>query len=231
MTSVVRKRKVPIKANGATAIRQPYLKGKNAVYLWTFIGVNLAIFLSLFVSKGFTSSSVDHFWQRVTTKDGIIAASLPILSIVLGGVLSDMWKARLVFWRWRNPLPGCRAFTQLMNVDPRIDVPALKAKLGDLPHDPQAQNALWYRLYKKHSADVKIAEAHKMYLLTRDMASISAVFLVLFTIGVVTASLDWKTAALYSGGLFAQYFLIANAARNYGTRFVSNVLSEESQTV
>lgn len=220
----------PKKAKSAATTQQPYLKGKNAVYLWTFIGVNLAIFLSLFVSKGFTSSSIDHFWQRVTTKDGIIAASLPILAIVLSGVLSDSGKARLVFWRWHNPLPGCRAFTQLINTDPRIDVPALKTKLGELPLDPHAQNALWYRLYKKHSADVKISEAHRIYLLTRDMASISALCAVLFTIGVVEASLNWKTAALYAVGLLAQYLLIASAARNYGTRFVSNVLSEESQS-
>jgi hypothetical protein len=122
----------PLKTKAAAPVRQPYLKSKNAVYLWTFIGANLAIFLSLFVSKGFTSSSVDHFWQRVTTKDGIIAASLPILAIVLAGVLNDAGKARLVFWHWHNPLPGCRAFTQLITTDPRIDVPALKAKLGEL---------------------------------------------------------------------------------------------------
>lgn len=220
----------PKKAKSAKTIQQPYLKGKNAVYLWTFIGVNLAIFLSLFVSKGFASASVDHFWQRVTTKDGIIAASLPILAIVLSGVLSDSGKARLVFWRWHNPVPGCRAFTQLISTDARIDVPALKVKLGELPQDPQAQNALWFRLYKKHSADVKISEAHRIYLLTRDMASIAALFVVLFTMGVIAASLNWKTAALYTGSLIAQFILIASAARNYGNRFVLNVLSEESQS-
>jgi hypothetical protein len=220
----------PKKAKSAETIQQPFLKRKNAIYLWTFIGVNLAIFLSLFVSKGFTGSSVDHFWQRVTTKDGIIAASLPILTIVLSGVLSDSGKARLVFWRWHDPLPGCRAFTQLINTDPRIDAPALRTKLGEFPPDPKAQNALWFRLYKKHSADVKISEAHRIYLLTRDMTTISALFVVLFTVGVVAASLNWKTATVYAAGLIAQYFLVASAARNYGNRFVLNVLTEESQS-
>src|SRR5271168_808189 len=37
-----------------------------------------------------------------------------------------------------------------------------------------------YRLYKKQSADIKISEAHRIYLLTRDMATISALFVVLF---------------------------------------------------
>ena len=221
----------PKKTKNAEPIRPPYLKSKNAAYLWTFIGINFAIFLSLFVSKGFAAVSVDHFWQRVTAKDGIIAASLPLLAIVLSGVLSDLGKARLVFWRWHNPLPGCRAFTELLNTDPRIDVPALKRKLGELPQDPQAQNALWYRLYKGQSADIKISEAHRVYLLTRDMTTVAALFVVLFSIGLVAASVDWKIAALYTVALIAQYLLIASAARNYGTRFVMNVLSEESQTI
>lgn len=220
----------PKKVKSAAPERQRSLKGKNAPYLWTFIGANLAIFLSLFVSKGFTGASVNHFWQSVTAKDGIIAASLPLLAVVFSGVLSDLGKARLVFWRWHNPLPGCRAFTDLLSTDPRIDVPTLRKKLGELPQDPQAQNALWYGLLKKHSADMKISDAHRIYLLTRDMATMSALFVVLFSIGVVAGSVGRKTVAFYSVALIAQYLLVARAARNYGTRFVLSVLSEESQT-
>jgi hypothetical protein len=108
----------PRKVSSISPTSEPYLKGKNAAYLWSFIGANIAIFLSLIVSRQFASASIDHFWQRVTTKDGIIAACIPILAIVLSGVLSDAGKARLVFWRWRNPLPGCRVFTQLIGTEP-----------------------------------------------------------------------------------------------------------------
>lgn len=211
------------------SVKEPYLKGKNAVYLWSFIGINLAVFLSLIVGGKFAGSSIESFWGRVTAKDGIIASSIPIVAIVLSGVLSDTAKARLVFWRWRNPLPGCRAFTELIGTDPRIDVPALRKKLGELPTDPQAQNALWYRLYKQQRTDVRVWEAHKIYLLTRDLTTISALFAVLFSAGVITASLGLKTSLLYIGALTAQYLLVASAARNYGERFVLNVLSEESQ--
>src|SRR5208282_4310181 len=124
---------MPTKAKSSAAAQEPYLKDKNGAYLWSFIGANLAVFLSLVVSRQFASSSIDHFWQRVTTKDGIIAACIPILAIVLSGVLSDAGKARLVFWRWQNPLPGCRAFTELIVSDPRIDVAALRKKHGDFP--------------------------------------------------------------------------------------------------
>jgi hypothetical protein len=217
-------------AKAAAPAEEPYLKGKNAAYLWSFIGANLAIFLSLLVSRQFASSSIDHFWERVTTKDGIIAACIPILAIVLSGVLSDAGKARLVFWRWRNPLPGCRVFTDLIGTEPRIDVAALKRKHGKFPQSPHAQNALWYRLYKKHKTTTLVWEAHKIYLLTRDITTISAVLAVLFSIGVVTASVGWKTSLLYAGALAVQYILAASAARNYGERFVLDVLAEESSS-
>jgi len=207
-----------------------YLKYRNTIYLWPFIIANLAIFLTLLISKGLTGSSVNHFWEYVTTKNGIIAATIPILTIVLSGVPGDLGKARLVFWRWHNPLPGCRAFTELIYTDPRIDVPALKKKLGKFPRDPQAQNALWYRFYKERRADMKISESHRVYLLTRDMATIAALFVVLFPIDAIAGAVNWKTAVLYGGCLIAQYLIIASAARNYGTRFVLNVLSEESQS-
>lgn len=217
-------------ANSLSAAQEPYLKGKNAVYLWSFIGANLAIFLSLIVTRQFASSSIDHFWERVTTKDGIIAACIPILAIILSGVLSDAGKARLVFWRWRNPLPGCRVFTDLIGTDPRIDVPALRKRHGEFPQAPQAQNALWFRLYKQHKTSPLVWKAHKTYLLTRDMATIAGVFVVLCWIGVVAASVNRKTSLLYVGALTIQYVLIARAAQNYGNRFVLDVLSEESSS-
>lgn len=218
---------MPKKTNGTTSGQEPYLKGKNAVYLWSFVGINLAIFLSLIVSRQFASSSIDHFWGRVTTKDGIIAASIPILAIVLSGVLGDAGKVRLVFWRWRNPLPGCRVFTELVSTDPRIDAGALRWKHGEFPQDPKAQNALWYRMYKAHKATPLVWQAHKIYLLTRDLTTIAAVFAILFSLGVMVASVTLKAEALYVAALLIQYILVASAAQNYGKRFVLDVLAEE----
>ena len=206
--------------------KEPYLKGKNAAYLWLFIAINIAVFLCLFVGGSLTEASIDHFWHRVTMKGGIIAAGIPIVSIVLAGVLSDAAKARLVFWRWRYPLPGCRVFTELLNTDPRLDVPTLKKKLGDLPSEPRAQNALWFSLYRHHSAAPRVLEAQRVYLLTRDMTAMAGLFVVLLTGGVLGTS-GWKASAMYAVALLAQYFLIASSAKNYGRRFVLNVLSEE----
>jgi hypothetical protein len=209
---------------------EPNLKGKNATYLWSFVSVNIAVFLCLLVGKGLTESSLDHFWQRVTMKDGIVIASVPIVALVLSGILGDVGKARLVFWRWTNPLPGCRVFSELLQTDSRIDVPALRSRLGEFPTEPHAQNALWFKLYRSHSAAPRVLQAHRNYLLTRDMATVAAVFAVLLATTVFVGPVSHNIAGLYAFALLLQYFMIATAARNYGNRFVLNVLSEELHT-
>jgi len=218
------------KSNSIPLGGRSYLKRRNAGYLWSFIGVNLAMFLSVFITKGFSASSIDHLWKGVTAKNGVIAACIPLLTIVLGGLVADQMKARLVFWRWRNPLPGCRVFTELIPNDTRIDLSALKKKYGELPCDPKEQNTLWYRVYKKHSGNVIVTEAHKNFLLTRDMTALAAIFFVVFSVAIRFDFVPWKVEILYLLGLIAQYLIMAISAQNYGKRFVLNVLAEDSHT-
>lgn len=209
---------------------QPYLKAKNVWWLRLFIGVNMAVFLSIAIGQQLTAASIDHFWQRLSAKDGLLALCVPLATIVLNGVLGDLGKARLVFWRWRNPLPGCRAFTLIMVTDPRVDLARLRARVSPIPSEPKEQNAAWYRLYKAHADKQTILEAHRAYLLTRDIAALAAVFVVSFSVGAFISAIGWKLATLYSGALLAQYVIVATSARNYGNRFVANVLTEESHT-
>jgi hypothetical protein len=216
-------------ADTAKPSKQPYLKGKNAIQLCIFVGANLAVFLTLFLSNDFSATAVDQFWHRLSAKDGVLAALMPILAIILGGVFSDTWKARLVFWRWRDPLPGCRVFSELLATDYRTDKTALAEKLGDYPQEADKQNALWFSLYRKYGDVERVLESHKSYLLTRDMASISSLFAILFPLGVFAANLKWEVGVIYAAALLLQYVIIAISARNYGNRFVLNVLVEESQ--
>jgi hypothetical protein len=212
--------------------REPDLKGRNALYLSSFVAVNSAIFLSIVINKGLPKSlqPITQAWSQVNAKNGIIAAGIPIIVIVLNGVLSDTMKARLVFWRWQNPLPGCRVFSALMESDPRINVKVLAAKHGRFPRSPSAQNALWYKLYREHKLKPMIWSGHRVYLLTRDLTAIAVCFVVLFSAGAAVASVDWKTWMVYAATLFLQYLIVARAARNYGNSFVQDVLCEESAT-
>ena len=76
-------------------------------------------------------------------------------------------------FRWRNALPGHRAFSRLVKKDSRIDEEKPKLKLGELPEEPKSQNSLWYSLYKKCSDAITVSEAHKTFLLARDLATVS----------------------------------------------------------
>jgi hypothetical protein len=208
-----------------------YLKGKNVANLWAFTAVNIAVFLSLLAMKSFSVGSVEEFWSRVGAKNGLIAAIVPILTVVLNSVLSSSAKARIVFWRWSFPLPGCRVFTDLVHTDHRIDTDSLARELGPLPTEPHEQNVLWYRTYKRHAAMPVIAESQKVYLLTRDMTAIAFAFLLLFPIGALAGSVDGTTVGIYAAGLLIQYIILANSARNTGNRFALNVLAEESNRI
>ncbi len=211
---------------------EPDLRGKNPLYLWSFVAVNSAIFLTVTIDKGLPHSlqAIAQTWSQVSAKNGIIAVCIPVIVIILSGVLGETMKARLVFWRWQNPLPGCRAFSALVHSDPRIDVKILAAKQGKFPRSPSAQNSLWYKLYREHKTKPMVWSSHQVYLLTRDLTAIAACFAILFSAGAALALVSFKTWMGYSVILIVQYVIIASAARNYGNRFVLNVLCDECAT-
>ncbi|WP_247394072.1 hypothetical protein [Ralstonia pseudosolanacearum] len=159
-----------------------------------------------------------------------VSPLLPVVVLLLTGPLSHEAKARLVYWRIANPLPGSQAFTKHAPADARIDVKALAKNVGALPTDPAEQNAKWYKLYRQVSGDAAVAHAHKLYLMYRDMAAMS-----LLLVPLVPAALWYAGAPPASrwiaGGLFAlQYLVCAISARHSGTRFVCNVLAVHSTT-
>lgn len=207
---------------------EPDLKGKNSLFLWSFTAINAAVFLCV-IDRSFPRSlhSIGQFWSQVSAKNGITAAAIPIVVVILSGVLSDNLKARLVFWRWRDPLPGCRAFSSLIQKDARIDCKVLTAKHGRFPKSPSAQNALWYRFYRDHKMKTMVWHAHRVYLMTRELTAVAACLAILLPACAALAQIDARTLAYYFAELVVQFAIVATAARNYGYRFVLDVLSEE----
>jgi hypothetical protein len=158
------------------------------------------------------------------------SALLPVVVLLLTGLLSHDAKARLVYWKNANPLPGSQAFTKHAPADGRIDMTALAKNVGDLPTKPGEQNSKWYKLCRLVSEDPAVVHAHKLYLMYRDMATMS-----LLLMGLVPAALWYAGAPARSrwiaGGLFAlQYLVCAIGARHSGTRFVCNVLAIHATT-
>ncbi|KWH53846.1 hypothetical protein [Burkholderia anthina] len=201
--------------------RSDTLKAANMRWLVSLAAFDAAVVL-LFVAPGLMDASTLAILRAGST------TALPVVVLLLTGLLSHEAKARLVYWRIVNPLPGSRAFTKHALADARIDMKALAKNVGVLPTDPGEQNAKWYKLYRQVSGDAAVSHAHKLYLMYRDMAAMS-----LLLVPLVPAALWYAGAPSASrwiaGGLFAvQYVVCAISARHSGTRFVCNVLAVHS---
>ena len=154
-----------------------YLKRQNAATITIFLVWSIALYVVL-------CSSISVFWAdmlaRVSdlkAKESLFCFLTPLILGIACGGLPPSWKAVLVFWR-KNPLPGCRAFTDLGPSDPRVDMKQLSTFIVQLPQAPASQNAKWYSLYKETQDELIVSEAHKAFLLYRDLTGISFLFLV-----------------------------------------------------
>ena len=201
------------------------LKEKNMRRLVVVMVANFVAYTALIRGQALIS---DDWYATIKAFIDLLPAGLGlILMSVVNALVDPMMKARLVFWRWAQPLPGSRAFTVHIKKDPRINVPSLRAKLGTFPKSEAEQNGVWYRLYKSVESEPAVAHAHKEYLFTRDWTTLAAMMVV-----VLGALAIWQasptTAAIYVGGLLVQYLLVRLAAANYGRRFVTTVLAIKS---
>ena len=155
-------------------------------------------------------------------------STMPLAVLLIVNVLPSDVKAMLVYWKPRGVLPGSEAFTKYGPADPRIDMAALKKNAGQLPTAPAQQNSKWYELYRQVQNDPAVAEAHKLFLMYRDMATLSLSLVVLVPLALYLVGAA-QTAPLLAAGLFsAQYLLNAFSARWSGIRFVCNVLAVHS---
>lgn len=161
---------------------------------------------------------------------GALTALLaPPVLLLLNTLVPQDFKHILVFWRLRDVLPAHRAFTLYVNGDPRIDAAALKARIGEFPLDPRDQQNLWFRIYQRYKTDLSVVDAHRPFLIFRDLAALSFLLAVIVPVvlyGLAFSIAAWSTLAVFSG----QYFLATLASRQAARRFVCTVLSLESHS-
>jgi hypothetical protein len=205
---------------------QAPLKAQNSKWLWAVVAAD-ALALVAFAFP----AALDQAASWLASGARVAGVSIaPVIVLLLTSLLSSEIKAVLVFWRVRNVLPGHRAFSLYAVKDPRVDVERLRAAVGEFPRAPRDQNALWYRLFKKVEADPAVAQAHRHFLLFRDLAALSFLLAVvappgLYFVGAGPASV-W-----FALGLFAvQYLATAIAARHNGVGLVGNVLALHGAT-
>ncbi len=209
------------------------LKQANLMYVRGFIVLNILIYL--LIAGIDIKETLETFFEPTINKivEDVIGVSsisvfLYIITTAISGIISPELKYALVFLKTKDTLPGCRAFSEYIHRDPRIDPKIIEKKNGNLPTLPIEQNRLWYKIYKKYENEKSVLEAHKNFLLMRDLCSIGLIFFfVLGTIGYFTIAnkMYWIT---YSSVLVTVFLLLMFAAKNYGIRLVTNVLAADT---
>jgi hypothetical protein len=159
-----------------------------------------------------------------------VAGLAGVLMLTLQEVFPRSIKEVLVFWRLRQRLPGCRAFTEIAPKDPRIDPTDLAVLLPSQAMTASEQNALWYRWLKATESDPAIADNHRRYLILRDSAVLLALLVVVTLALMLWPPVSPNRPLLLAGGLFALYLLVATAARNAAIRLVGNVIARKVAT-
>ncbi|WP_434347275.1 hypothetical protein ACN6A1_03265 [Myxococcus virescens] len=206
-------------------------KGEKQIkhsYRFKLAGVALANFALYYLVVSTDSLRVAGLSALFQNWKELVPGSVAlVLTGALNSLLDSTTKARLVFWKWKNPLPGTEAFSKHAKDDPRINVATLKARFGPLPRGAYEQNSLWYKMYSAISSKPAVMDAHVDFLVHRDYACIGVLFLVAFGIpAFFFASLN--VAGGYLAMLLVQCLLAMQAARNSGVRLVTTVLAIRS---
>lgn len=181
------------------------------------------------VIKNYDWDSVLLIVNSMEIIEGTAAVVFPFVTFVFSGLISNNSKARLIYFRWKNPLPGSQAFTKYMIQEPRADRSRLIQKWGTLPIEPDNQNKIWYKMLQDVKRDRRVFESHRSWLISRELATYSALLLPIVALVVLITSSDWISQWTYLLGLLIQLFVCISAARNYGIRFIQTVLTVASQ--
>lgn len=171
-----------------------------------------------------------QFFELVANYESYLpGAFLVLVAGILNSQLDHKTKARLVFWRWNHPLPGCYAFTDIMNTDDRINPTILRTIYDPLPIDPVEQNQLWFKWYRELQNETSINQAHREYLFTRDWTGL-VVLLGIVMIPLAFLQMEQMQASTFLAIMIVQYIVVRWSARNHGRRFVASVLAYKSSS-
>lgn len=201
------------------------LKSQNIPLIIIFLVWSITLYVLFIVdTKNFCGDLMSLF-GNINAKDGIILTLAPLIAFIMSNFLSSKAKAVLVFWKLKNPLPGCRAFSEIGPKDPRIDMNIINDKIV-IPTNPEDQNRVWYKISKKFEDTVSVSSSHREFLLARDLTSISFLFLTFTPCTLLIIGKDTKIVLMYVILWLTQYIILCKVSQNNGERFVSNVLAE-----
>ena len=205
------------------------LKDQNNWKLWLIIAANTLFFYGVLISNHIGIDGLKAVLSEVKTLVPVSIAG--IVATVINSLPSSTTKARIVYLRWHDALPGHRAFSVYAPRDPRINMERL-ARLfkGRLPVGARDQNSEWYKLFRSVENDPKVYSVHRDSLLLRDYTTLSVLFVAIYGLGGFCFFATLGTAALYLLLLLIQFLVVRQAASNCGIRMVTNVLAIKTST-
>lgn len=169
--------------------------------------------------------------KSLASDKSLIFLALGIAVVALDGILPARFRDRLVHLRWNDPMPGSRAFSDIVKTDSRIDIKNLKAKHGRFSKKPADQNKLFYKLYQSVAKLASIESGHKSYLLTRDLATITYILTTPAVIMACYPIFDKSKAGIIAIAGISLAIIFSVAAKNHSGRFVANVLAASSTAI
>lgn len=208
------------------------LKAQNAWLIRTALVVHAVafayvVFRPLPIAQ-FAQPGIAQKFQEFIAPGSISFGVIALTRLLLLGLIPAQLRDRLIHWRWSNPLPGARAFTKIGPGDQQVDMNKLQKAYGRLPTDPAKQSRLFYSIYKRHSEDVGVLDAHKSYLAARDIGTINLLLLFLLVPLAYWSTQDVKSVAVYAAVMLAAYIVMCISAQVYGARLVQNSLAVAS---
>lgn len=205
------------------ADEQKSLKSQNTRYILAILILN--IFIISFTFHRLDITLLPFLWI-MPLSIGLSATSATVIALAANHIIPRWIKEIIVFLRYKDVQPGCRAFSKRAGKDNRINVSSLENAVGKFPSAGNEQNALWYKLLKQHEDKAAIQYAHRNYLLFRDLASLSIILCILSLL--LLFSKPSTSSASLTGWFALQYLIYMIAGRNSGNSLVDNVLAEAS---
>ncbi|MBW1958232.1 MAG: hypothetical protein JRI63_06830 [Deltaproteobacteria bacterium] len=210
-------------------VKRRYIKSENRKWLIGYLLLHIVIFALFSSLINFSLIDTDQLISKLKDPQGFIPLTTAILIIVMEGIFKNSVKEFFVFWSFKNRLPGHRAFSHIGPSDTRIDMERGRQMFPDgLPSDPKIQNSEWFRLYRQYQDELQVFYSHKAFLLTRDLTSLTILFIPLsisghFLLGSKPLMLVYHLLILVMLSI-----VISLSAKHYAERFVANVLAEVS---